>query len=231
MLTRDLDERDISFDLRSYDEMHGITLCSIVLNEEENIVEFIEHHKPYVRDIVIIDGGSKDNTMELSVDYANVLKKISFTGHYGNQKNRAIEQAVTDWVLFVDADERMNEQSLKSLQGLIDQDEFDSYAFPRKNFVDDVYDEEHYPDFQIRLFRAYCRYVRPVHEELVGFHNRKELGDDMAMIHSKKSDRHNNRNKAYDSFAAKYINEAGKPSEQTKENFIGAYKKFLDGGK
>jgi glycosyltransferase involved in cell wall biosynthesis len=228
---KDLDKRDFCFDIRSYDEIHGITLCAIVLNEEKNIVEFINHHKPYVRDIVIIDGGSNDTTMELAIDHANVLKKIAFSGHYGNQKNRAIEQAVTDWVLFVDADERFNEKSLKSMNELINQNEFDAYAFPRKNFINDSYDDEHYPDYQTRLFRSYCRYIRPIHEELVGFHNRKELGDDMAMVHSKEFNRHLNRNSAYDSFACKYINEMGKPGVQDRKLFIEKYKKFLDGGK
>ena len=231
MCKNDYDGKQFVFERRTYDEMHGITLCSIVLNEEKNIVDLINHHKPYVRDIVIIDGGSVDNTMDLAMGSANVLKRIEFPGHFGNQKNRAIEQCITDWVLFIDADERMSEIALQNLTKLIEQEEYDAYAFPRKNFLDGVYDEEHYPDFQTRLFRTYCRYVRPVHEELVGYRAKKDLSDDMAIIHSKGMERHINRNGMYLSYESKYANEKGIPGCQTKLNYIDSYGLTVDGGK
>jgi hypothetical protein len=75
---------------------------------------------------------------------------------------------------------------------MIDQDEFDCYAFPRKNFIDGIPDQSHLLDYQDKLYRSYCRKIRPVHEEIVGWKKRKEMPavDGNFIVHSKGSARH-----------------------------------------
>ncbi len=51
---------------------------------------------------------------------------------------------------------------------------FDCFGIARRNYIDGVQTEV-YPDYQYRLFRNYCRYQNPVHEEIVNFEDRTEV--------------------------------------------------------
>jgi len=217
----DVEGSQINAFVRDWVDAHGITLCCAVLNEEENIEKFIEWHRPYVDNIVVIDGGSSDKTFIKAAKLTENIKIFKFNGHYGNQKNRAIESSLNDWVLFLDPDERLSISALKSLNGMINQDNVDCYSFPRKNYIDDAQDLSHGDDYQDRLFRAYCRYIRPVHEELVGFKNRFRLPptSDVLIEHKKGSKRHTIRNNNYGYFDLINIQELGSPGSQTLESF------------
>ena len=211
-------------------DSHGITLCCAVLNESREMKEFIDWHKPYVDKIVIVDGGSSDDTLSIAADIADTTKCIRFCGHYGNQKNRAIELSETDWTLFMDPDERLSKDALESIRVMIDQEEFDCYSFPRVNVVDGVIDTSAGSDHQARLFRSYCRYIRPVHEELVGFKNRKKFPADSGVMinHSKGKERHNKRNSKYNIFSMMYVRELGAPGCQLEQSFRFRYRSLSE---
>lgn len=201
---------------RSYDEYHGITAAVITMNEEKNIVEFLKHIRPLVNRIVLVDGGSTDKTVELAEPLVDALKIIPFTGHFGEQKNNALKMCYTDWVLSLDPDERLDTNIYKKIKNLIEQDEYDCYAFPRREFRDGEEDKEVYPDYQRRLFRTYCRFVRPIHEELVAYKNEKqlEINEGFDILHNKENMRHEARNNSYDYFYVHYVHECGKPGKQ-----------------
>lgn len=215
--------------LRDWNELHGITLCCAILNEASNLEGFLNHHKASVDSIVIIDGGSSDNSAYIASQHADTVKLIKFKGHYGNQKNRAIEEAYTDWVLFLDPDERLSSAALSQLRSMIEQEEFDCYSFPRNNFIDGVADNSNGKDYQDRLFRSYCRYVRATHEEVVGFKS-KHLCEETGVFidHHKPSQRHSIRNNSYTVFDAVHMNELGLPGNQTKETFSRKYSSAIE---
>jgi glycosyltransferase involved in cell wall biosynthesis len=215
----------IPIDMPDWSEVHGITLCCITLNEEKEIKEFLEYHKPYVDHIVMIDGGSRDRTVEIATPIVDNLIMRRFDGHYSNQANRAVENSKTDWILLMDCDERIEKKTLESLRSLINQEEFDCYSFPRKNFINGERDLRDEPDYQERLYRSYCRRIRPVHGEVVGFKKRKFMPkeDGNYIIHSKSSDRHALRNHNYQIFELKFLREMGEPGTQNKEAFYNKY--------
>ena len=204
---------------REWDEFHGITAAFITLNEEEHIQDFLKHIRPLVTRIVMVDGGSVDNTVELAEQYVDTLLISPFKGHFAEQKNVALRAAYTDWTLFLDPDERFCDEVYKKIPEMIEQNEIDCYKFPRKEFIDGEENEEPYPDYQSRLFRSYCRFIRPIHEELVGYHECKELPQNKKfdILHYKKNERHQQRNAVYPLFAMHYIHEVGMPGEQTED--------------
>ena len=216
------DNKDFLLAERNWEECHGITAAFITLNEEANIVDFINHLKPLVDRIVMIDGGSGDDTVKLAEPLVDTLKVVPFKGHFAEQKNEALKLSYTDWTLFLDPDERLDDNDVSKLRAMIEQDKFDCYKFPRREYIDGVERTEPYPDIQARLFRTYCRFIRPIHEELVGWKNCKDLDQDSTfdIIHNKTSDRHNKRNTAYPYFAVHYLHECGKPGEQLSDTFI-----------
>lgn len=87
-----------------------ISLCAIVKNEENFITEFIEHHIDTVDDIFILDTGSSDMTLSKISVYEKVhiylYNESEFS--FSNARNYILNKASGDWILFLDADERLS---------------------------------------------------------------------------------------------------------------------------
>jgi len=94
--------------------MPQISVVIIAFNEEKNIGRCLESVKDIADDIVVLDSGSKDRTIEICKSYgANVFHQ-DFLGHL-EQKNKAITFAKYPYVLSLDADEALDETLKKSI--------------------------------------------------------------------------------------------------------------------
>lgn len=82
-----------------------ITACSIVKNESLNIGRSIESYKNTVDEIIIVDTGSTDNTVEICERYGAKVLHFEWNDNFSDAKNLAIEHATGDWIIFLDADE------------------------------------------------------------------------------------------------------------------------------
>ena len=193
----------------------GTIICQ---DEEDLILGCLENIYPWVDELIIIDGGSKDKTVDIIKKFrdekegAKEVKKIKlfshpFDGHFGDQKNLAISKTNAIWVLSLDADERlptvfyrkMREHVLEALLSTNKEGEHapvDVFAFPRINLIDGEKTDV-YPDYQLRLFRSYCRYCNAVHEELTHFDIRIDFPDEYAMLHEKKNIRQTIQDRRY----------------------------------
>ncbi|MFO0980687.1 MAG: glycosyltransferase family 2 protein [Planctomycetota bacterium] len=118
----------------------------------ENIVDLAD-------EIVVVDGGSVDGTIELARQFQRVrLIQRRFDGNFAAQKNFAMDAATSDWVMIIDADELLSDRLRAQIPRLIASRFLDWYKFPRYWVVSAtpwrfVKSEKHYPDFQLRLFR------------------------------------------------------------------------------
>ena len=169
---------------------HSIGMAMITLNEEIHIPPTIAQFYHVVDDIVVVDGGSEDNTVHWCEKLGARVLHHPFEDDFSAQKNRAIAALDTDWVYLHDADERLEPTVLDLLPLLVNSEgqaslkradiipekstPFDCFGIARRNYIDGI-QTEIYPDFQYRLFKNYCRFHKPVHEELVGFEDRTEL--------------------------------------------------------
>lgn len=149
------------------------TLSAVIIthNEERNIQDCLESIK-WVDEIVIVDACSLDKTVEITRRYTDKMYQRSWPG-YGEQKNFGIDQATSDWVLIVDADERVTEELRDEIQATLQlpDNEFVGYEIPRKNYFWGRWIRwaGQYPDHQLRLFkRTDGRYdQRRIHEHLI----------------------------------------------------------------
>ncbi len=82
-----------------------ITACSIVKNEEKNIARSIESYKSAVDEIIIVDTGSNDNTVEICKNLGTKVLFYKWNGDFSAAKNYALDNANGDWIIFLDADE------------------------------------------------------------------------------------------------------------------------------
>src|SRR4051812_40141305 len=107
-----------------------ITATIITLNEERNIARAMESLR-CCDQIVVLDSGSVDRTVELATNLGAHVVEDSWRG-YAGQKNRAAECAEHDWILSLDADEALSEALEGEIWNLKKKGpSFDGYTVPR----------------------------------------------------------------------------------------------------
>src|SRR5215469_7334401 len=107
-----------------------ITATIIALNEERNIARAIESLR-CSDEIVVIDSGSIDRTVELAQNLGARVVESNWRG-YAGQKNWAAEQASNEWILSLDADEALSEALEAEIWSLKKNGpEYDAYTLPR----------------------------------------------------------------------------------------------------
>jgi glycosyltransferase involved in cell wall biosynthesis len=130
-----------------------ITATIITLNEERNIARAMESLR-CCDQIVVLDSGSVDRTVELAAKLGAVVVEDSWRG-YANQKNLAVEHAENDWILSLDADEALSEGLEGEIWTLKKQGPtYDAYTVPRlaQYMGRWILHGGWYPDRKIRLF-------------------------------------------------------------------------------
>jgi len=160
-----------------------MTLAAVVItkNEETNMQACLDTLR-WVDEVIVVDAESTDRTVEMARAYTPRIFVRAWPG-YGPQKNFAMDQATADWILIVDADERVSnglrEEILNMLrkhpsplegEGGGEGESPVAYRIPRRNYYYGrwIRGGGQYPDLQLRLVRqGQGRYNNlPVHEHL-----------------------------------------------------------------
>lgn len=84
-----------------------LSVCAIVKNEESNIKDFIENIKDIADEIIITDTGSTDKTVEIIESFNIKTSYYKWDNNFSNARNYCLSHATKDWVLSLDADERV----------------------------------------------------------------------------------------------------------------------------
>jgi glycosyltransferase involved in cell wall biosynthesis len=146
-----------------------ITATIITLNEERNIARAIESLR-CCDEILILDSGSTDRTLQLAENLGARVFEAGWRG-YSGQKNWAAEQAANDWILSLDADEALSEALEAEIWNLKKSGpRYDGYTMPRlaRYLGRWILHSGWYPDRKIRLYdRRKGRWVGDfVHESV-----------------------------------------------------------------
>lgn len=114
--------------------MSTISVMVITKNEEGKIQSCLESAR-WADEIVILDSGSTDKTVEICRLYTDKIWQTDWPG-YGVQKQRALEKVTSDWVLSVDADEVLQPELIQQIQRVIDspQNQYDAYTIRHRFF-------------------------------------------------------------------------------------------------
>jgi len=128
-----------------------LSVAVITKNEEGNLPDCLRSVS-FADDIVIVDSGSSDRTVQIAKEFGCRIFVEDWKG-YGPQKNSAIEKCAHEWVLLLDADERVAEATREIIKKTIREPTADAYSLRRKNFLHGRWLKHsgYWPDRQIRL--------------------------------------------------------------------------------
>ncbi len=143
-----------------------ISVIIITKNEQDQIKTCLESVK-WADEIIVYDNGSTDQTLKIAKEYTD--KIFTFEGQdYAELRNRAFKKATGDWVLYVDADERVLTDLKDELIQISKSSDKSAFAISRRNII--FGSEQKYgpfwPDWMIRFFKAqeFKTWVGKIHE-------------------------------------------------------------------
>ncbi|MFZ5932930.1 MAG: glycosyltransferase family 2 protein [Patescibacteria group bacterium] len=111
-----------------------LSVVIITLNEEKNLVRCLTSVKDLADEIVIVDSGSRDKTLDIAKSFGAKVFVRKFED-YGSQKNFATQKASGDWLLSLDADEEITGKLRDEIREAVKTKEFSAYSIPRKNII------------------------------------------------------------------------------------------------
>ena len=154
-----------------------ISACYMVKNEEQNLPRTLDSLKNQVDEIIVVDTGSTDRTIEIAKSYEAKIIETKWNDDFSTPRNMAIEAATGDWIIFLDADEFFNAElrmQNAEFRMFLANTEADTIIIPRID-IDEEQEKELNHDWSMRIFRNvdYLRYRGLIHEHLTNIKDGK----------------------------------------------------------
>ena len=148
--------------------MSKLTLSMIVKNEAANLRECLESVNGVVDEIVIVDTGSTDNTLKIAEEFGASIYHFEWINDFSAARNFALSKSTGDWILYLDADERLDSRSKQELSHLLSNQNLVGVNCLINN-VDEVTGTPKFMKY-IRLFRnsENIRFSGKAHEQIEG---------------------------------------------------------------
>lgn len=205
-----------------------ISLCVVTHNSADKLKQMIEKHKSFVSEIMIAVQDSDDNTYEIAKETGAVVFKRTKKGAGDPDRNWLFSLTSMPWVLYLDDDEYLSEDTIKALPELVN-DNIDIYWLKTKNLVDkvDIYailGDDYHP----RLFKK--GYIHYTEETTVdhSYPTRKEPSNvaflDHHIVHERSFDKIKKSNRQRNKFATEQ-------QVKMQEGFISQVERFMDSRK
>ncbi len=96
-----------------------LTVCMIVKNEERFLEDCLKSVQPVASQIVVVDTGSTDRTVEIARNFGAEVHHFDWCDDFAAARNASLKYARGDWILWLDADERLEPQSIPLLKKLL----------------------------------------------------------------------------------------------------------------
>ncbi|WP_276571034.1 glycosyltransferase family 2 protein [Bacillus sp. TH13] len=147
-----------------------ISLCMIVKDEEKNILNCLESVKEFIDEIIIVDTGSTDQTVAICQAFNAKIFHFKWNNSFAEARNFGLEQATGDWILWLDADEKMDLKDAKELKNFLNQSKDEKLIsihlinyIGKENDINQTFHIAH-----TRLFKNYegFKFIYNIHETL-----------------------------------------------------------------
>lgn len=142
----------------------------ITKNEERNIQKCIQSTLGLFEEIIVIDSGSTDKTVEIAKDMGAIVYHQNWFG-FAKQKQLALEKCTKDWVLNLDADETISREAIDCIKDVIEKDIYSGIEFRMYNYFCNIPSHPWTKHMsKIRFAKRHCvRFdiTRTVHESMI----------------------------------------------------------------
>ncbi|MBI5409776.1 MAG: tetratricopeptide repeat protein [Nitrospirae bacterium] len=113
-----------------------LSLCMITKDEENYLEDCLESIHSIVDEIIIVDTGSKDKTVEISKKYNSKVFNFEWCNDFSEARNFSLSKATCDKILVLDADEIISDLDLPRMAKLLKSKKELSYSFITRNYTD-----------------------------------------------------------------------------------------------
>lgn len=190
-----------------------ISAAIIARDEADNIADAVKSVS-FADQVVVADTGSTDNTAEIAGNAGAEVHSVNFEG-FGNTKNKALEFCTGDWIIFIDADERVTPELADNIQRLIaDSPRCDGFLINRLTYFlgKPMRHSGWHPDYLPRLFKkGRGRYSSNLVHEIMEIDGNVEKVDGLLLHYSYKSlDQYLDKLNEYSSLSAREMLARGK---------------------
>ena len=150
--------------------MAKISVITLALNEERNIRECLQSVS-WADQLIVVDSGSTDNTVRLAREFTSDILEVQWKG-YGATRNEALTHATGDWILWLDADERVTPELVEEIRARLSDNDSNiaGYDVSRRAYFLGKWIKHcgWYPSRVVRVFRrTHGRFSENnVHEQL-----------------------------------------------------------------
>lgn len=205
-----------------------LSVIIITKNEAQHISRCLDSVK-WADEIIVLDSGSDDNTVELCKTYTDKVFSTDWPG-FGIQKQRALDKASGNWVLSIDADEQVSAVLRAEIELAMQNNQYDGFEIPRLSSYcgRNMKHGGWWPDYVLRLFKREAGKFSP---ELV--HERVEVSGKIAkltqpLLHEAFINPEEVLHKinSYSSLGARKLYEAGKNTSLSEAIFKGFWTFF-----
>lgn len=146
----------------------SISACLIVKNESDHLDRCLSSLKGLVDEIVVVDTGSTDDTVEIARRHGAKLGEFKWRDDFSAARNASLELATGSWILWIDADEELTGDCERLFREAVIRPQFGGFNIQIVNFTADGDDSIQYVHSPIRLFRNHpqVRFEGRIHEQI-----------------------------------------------------------------
>ena len=179
----------------------NISVCMIARNEEKTIADAIRSVLPVAKEIIVVDTGSTDGTMDILEKFDVRKERFKWNNNFSEARNRSLALAGSEWILVIDADEVISEKDHAKILDCTKNDFYHGYTLQQRTYEskpcemwclnDRLYEESsNYPGYcitkPVRLFRnnKSIRYRGRIHETVIeSITDKSRITDSNIVIH------------------------------------------------
>src|SRR4051812_29993596 len=145
-----------------------LSLCMIVKDEEEMLPRCLAAAKPAVDEMIVVDTGSTDRTVEIAKEFGATVLHHEWSGDFSAARNVSLEAASGDWIIYLDADEVLVDEDAGRLRALTGHTWREAFSLVETNYTGDVEDGTAMTHNALRMFRnrPEYRFKNRLHEQM-----------------------------------------------------------------
>jgi len=150
--------------------MTTLSLCMIVKNEAATLPRCLKSVASIVDEMIIVDTGSTDDTIAICESFGARVISYQWDQHFANARNFGLQEALGDWILWIDADEELDQQAKTQIKEKISIVSADMILLPLYHYYGKqvpVNTTEKFISHQNRLFRNHIgiQFFNRIHEQ------------------------------------------------------------------